>query len=284
MAAEEKEKTAVARILVALDASPHSEAALKEAVRLAAGLQAELLGLFVEDVDLMRAASLPFARELASRTAQERRLDQLSMERALRGQAERVRRALETTAQGAEVRWSFKVTRGRVSQELLAASAEVDMVVLGRAGRRMSKGGKPGRTAREVLARSLGTVVVMQNGTTLGRPVMTVFDGSPAAERALEMAARLAEADHKNLTVLIPAEGEEGVTTLREQAAGVLSKHEMTARYVDVPGHPGVEALAAAVERNGCRTLVASPSEPLLAGEALERLLERLGCLVVLVR
>ena len=53
----------VRRILVALDASPHSHAALEEAAALAKPLQAELAGVFVLDAELLRLSALPVARE-----------------------------------------------------------------------------------------------------------------------------------------------------------------------------------------------------------------------------
>ena len=52
------------RILVALDASPQSEAALRAAAELAALLEAELEGLFVEDINLLHLCGLPFGREI----------------------------------------------------------------------------------------------------------------------------------------------------------------------------------------------------------------------------
>ena len=55
----------LARILVALDASASGRAALAGAAALAAELQAELLGLFVEDANLLRLASLPFSARSA---------------------------------------------------------------------------------------------------------------------------------------------------------------------------------------------------------------------------
>ncbi|MGB7837261.1 MAG: universal stress protein, partial [Terrimicrobiaceae bacterium] len=55
----------IRRILVALDASAHSRAALEAACELALGLDAELSGLFVEDINLLRLAQLPFASEIS---------------------------------------------------------------------------------------------------------------------------------------------------------------------------------------------------------------------------
>jgi K+-sensing histidine kinase KdpD len=51
----------IRRILVALDASPDSLAALKTAADLARRMEAELMGLFVEDIELLRMADSPYA-------------------------------------------------------------------------------------------------------------------------------------------------------------------------------------------------------------------------------
>jgi len=50
------------RILVALDATEDSLTSLDLATRLAAKLRAELEGLFVEDINLLRMADLPCTR------------------------------------------------------------------------------------------------------------------------------------------------------------------------------------------------------------------------------
>ena len=54
----------IKRILVALDASAANRTALQTAALLASELQAELQALFVEDINLLRLAELPFAREV----------------------------------------------------------------------------------------------------------------------------------------------------------------------------------------------------------------------------
>jgi len=53
---EQYDEPTIRRILVALDASRYSLAALEAAIELAAGLEAELQGIFVEDVSELRAA------------------------------------------------------------------------------------------------------------------------------------------------------------------------------------------------------------------------------------
>ena len=61
---EHEREPTIRRILVALDASRHSLAALEAASELAEALKAELVGIFVEDVNLLYLAGLPFAREV----------------------------------------------------------------------------------------------------------------------------------------------------------------------------------------------------------------------------
>ena len=79
----------VRRVLVALDASAHSLAALEMALDLAVVSKAELVGLFVEDAHLLRLAESPQARELLYPSAEQRPLTLASMEQRLRLRASR---------------------------------------------------------------------------------------------------------------------------------------------------------------------------------------------------
>lgn len=85
---EQESEFVVRRILVALDVSQHSLAALEAAVKLAARMQAELLGLFVEDLNLLRVAGLRSARQIRYPSATAEPLDLAAMERDLRVRAE----------------------------------------------------------------------------------------------------------------------------------------------------------------------------------------------------
>ncbi len=50
------------RVVVAVDGSPTSLAAMEATGELASVWGAEMVGLFIEDTNLLRMASLPFAR------------------------------------------------------------------------------------------------------------------------------------------------------------------------------------------------------------------------------
>jgi hypothetical protein len=97
---------------------------LEAAARVAGRIGAELIGLFVEDVELLRFAALPFAEEIGAASAARRRLDAEALERALRVRAAEAERALAAAAASVAVPWSFRVVRGFAAAELLAAASE----------------------------------------------------------------------------------------------------------------------------------------------------------------
>lgn len=119
----------IRRVIVRLDPALQSRALLEAAVDLAGEMQAELLGLFVENQDLLHFAGLPFARELGFESATRRALDVESMERTLRALAKEARQALESVAARTQVQWSFRVVRGAPAAELLAAAEASDFVI-----------------------------------------------------------------------------------------------------------------------------------------------------------
>jgi nucleotide-binding universal stress UspA family protein len=116
-------------ILVAVDASPHSLAALETAAKVAACLKAELRGVYVEDIDLVRTAALPFACAISS-SGQAQRLTPDALERQLRRQAETARRAIEAAGSRSRVTWSFSVVRGAVRREIARAAASLGVPVV----------------------------------------------------------------------------------------------------------------------------------------------------------
>lgn len=264
----------IRRILVALDASSHSLAALQSAAGLAAKLGAELLGLFVEDSNLLQLAGLPFAREVGGVAGGVRRLDSPAMERSLMAQAERSRLALAAIAEPWRLRWSFRVVRGSVAEEVLAAAYEVDLVSIGKMGRQPSIGGRLGPTARSVAAAAPRSVLLTKHAIPARHGVGVIFEGTPSAVKALWAAARLAH-EEGGLSVLIPAADGATAQRLEDQAAQLLHSRGWSARYrwFDSGGELPPQLL------RGEGLLVAGADSGLA-----QVLLEELDCPVLLVR
>ncbi len=112
------------RIVVGLGAATRRHE-LEAAASLAGRIDAELVGLFVEDAELLRFAALPFAHEICLVSAQRRRLEVPALERAMRAHAADAERALAGTAERMAQQWSFRVARGVVAVELISAAVGV---------------------------------------------------------------------------------------------------------------------------------------------------------------
>jgi nucleotide-binding universal stress UspA family protein len=212
----EREIAAARRILVALDASPESLAALDHAASLAARLQAELEGLFVEDEDLLNLARQPFAREVSRLTNIARSLNQATLEEDLRNQAALARRALRQKAEALRLRWSFRVVRGRLEGVIQSASASADLVAMGR--RRQTIGGEAlGRTSASMARRlTCSVLMALPQQERPDAPVATVYLDSPCGSAALDLAVRTAREEHRPLLIIVPAKDRAEYETRRQ--------------------------------------------------------------------
>ncbi|HET8542520.1 MAG TPA: universal stress protein [Anaeromyxobacter sp.] len=179
------------RIVVGLDASPASLDALAAAALLAGRLRTDLAGLFVEDEDLLRLAGLPFAGVVRVPSGVREGIDRPRAEAELRALAAQAREALERAASAQRVACTFRVARGGVVAEVLAAAEEADLLVVGAGGHRRSGTARAGDTARAAAARARSSVLVLRRGGRLGDPIVAVDDGTPGAARAAAVARAL---------------------------------------------------------------------------------------------
>lgn len=273
----------VRRILVALDASAHSLAALAAAVDLAAAMEAELEGLFVEDINLLRLASLPFTVEVRH-TASVEALDSPKMERALKAQAEQARQALASAAGHLQLRWSFRVVRGHVAQEVLAAASRADLVTLGKLGRSKSPRARLGSTALRVASGTSGALLLVEHGVPAGPPVLVIYDGSQAAQRALDAASRLAaKSSGAHLTVLLLADTLEEGKRLEQEVSDRIEGRRLRLRFHSLLG-ADLPSLVRAIHSEEGGLVVLSTRSTALAEEAVQELLDRVRNAVLLVR
>lgn len=273
---------AIRRILVALDASAHSLAALEQAAEMAARLHSEVMGLFVEDINMVRLGALPVARHINRRTGRGEEIDQDMIEFGLKVQAAEAKRALERVAVRAGVRWSYRVTRGRVEEEVVAAANESDLVIVGWSSRPAEMGSRLGSSARAIAAHAPRPVLLMRRGTRLTGPVAAAFDGSEGAMTALGAAAAMARDLRDQVTVLLLAEDEEAATRLGEAAAKRLAHADVPIAFHQVKRARIANICAALAETQSGILVIHAESPMLVSGDATESL-DALTCPVLLV-
>ncbi|MCS6911696.1 MAG: universal stress protein [Myxococcota bacterium] len=274
------EEFALRRIAVGLDASERSLEALATAVDLAARCNAELVGLFIEDINLVRLADLEVARQIVLPTGvAASRPEMLAAE--LRMLARECRRALEAAAEQAHLRWSFSVSRGRVGAEIVAASATADLLVLGRTSRPLGPCRRLGSTVRAVLLQGSRPLLLLGHCMTRLSTLLVVYDAVLPGNRALRAAARLRRSGMGPLTVLLPAGS--AAQTLRECAEEHLASEGIGARCTPLPCLDGATLLYATAEVPGALLVLSADSEA-LRGQDAAAVLEAVEGPVLLVR
>jgi nucleotide-binding universal stress UspA family protein len=274
--ASKAETLSIRKILVALDASPQSLAALRAAVELSVKLEAELVGLFVEDIDLLRLADSPYARDLLLPTAKQTPLDRASMERKFKAQAEQVRKAMAAVANQAKVAWSFRVARGSVPSEILMAAAECDLLALGRIGWSFINKSGVGSTALAALSEAVPALLLSSRATFAEHPILVWCDGTPESVRSVLAAAELAQICSGRLTVLLSPSDQGTSNHLREQVVDLLKEMDIEVQYKYF--HSSNEAgFRAAVHSERPSVVVLTGTEPFSDKAKLVALLDEMG-------
>jgi hypothetical protein len=267
------------RVLVAIDASPGSLAAADSAARIASLLDAELVGLFVEDRALLRLSESPLARQVGPYgDRSDSRAGSSEVSRQLRAQALRSRVALARLAGRQNIAWSFRVVRGEVADEILSASSETDIVSLGRLGWALRQGQRLGSTARRLLGREGRITLFAARDLQPGRPVVVVHDGGEAGSEALELATRLVRGQPERLSILT---GKASEAAARQEMERVFGNHATRAR-VTSREELSAEAAIRHATREGAGVLLL-PATAVSGSDGLATLLCAVDCPVLVV-
>ncbi len=176
-------------ILVALDSSQHSMAALEVAAEMARIFEAELEGLFVEDINWFYLSHLPFMSEISEFTGTKREIGDLSMENEVRAQIKRLRRAFQKTGERTQIKYTFRTVRGKVENELITASSAVDLITSADWVKSFMRDRALGKTALSLLKQTHKPILLLQHGIKNGQSILVVVNESEVSERALKLAA-----------------------------------------------------------------------------------------------
>lgn len=233
------------RIAVGLDGSPHADAALSHALRIAAVSGAILRGVHVVDRSLLGgsvvadlSASVGF-QPFLNLTAE--------MRSALRSAGEAIVADFEARAKERSVAFESRLEEGSVSEFLERAARESDLFVAGSRGVNAAhRGDLVGRHA-DALARRLHSPLLLapQSYQEFRSPLLA-YDSSVKAKRALDLVAGLAALLELPVTVLaITEDAAEGRARLAE-AEAALAARGLAAQFLVRGGEPDEAILAAA--------------------------------------
>lgn len=193
------------RVLVLLDGSPPSRSALVAAAELAQARGADVLGIFVEETNLLRSGGYGFAREIGASSGQIRPLNTSRIEARMQALAREARAALQQVMLEHGIHQALKLCRGHVVNEVLSLARPEDLVIMGRTGWSASSRMLLGSSARSLVRQAPGDVLLWSEYRlqARGRVVVLLNHDQGANHRAVGTGADLARRHHQPLTILV---------------------------------------------------------------------------------
>jgi hypothetical protein len=185
------------------ESEPH---ALETIVALAAGNETGVSCVFIEDVDLLRAAQLPFALEVCRATNVVRRTSSSEVERGLKERAAAAKKLVVQTAEQAGAKWSFEVIRQRPASAVLELAKRTDITVFSATGSLRYRDGSISQLRSRT--RSL---------SSLDTSIVVLVDRSAASARAVQVAQKLATVRGLPVCGVVVAATKAGVDRLADQ-------------------------------------------------------------------
>jgi nucleotide-binding universal stress UspA family protein len=265
------------RVIVLLDDSPESMRALETAAGLARRRQGALLGLFVEELDLVRSAGFAFAGEIGALSGRLRPRARELVIGEIERRVRQVRRALERTASASGIEHELVVRRGRVVEEILSFSAPGDMLIVGRIGWSRRLGQVFGSVPLALARTAPGAVLIWASTPPLpGGRIAVLAENESTLESALAVARERSALHQCAVSVLLPPGlAPEQVEAVRRQTKGALDPaeipHEVRALTAANPA-----SLLHALGQARAVELILSRRGRLLNDPAGARLLERI--------
>lgn len=234
------------------------------ALHLAREAQATLESVFVEDIDLLHLAALPFTQELGRTSGALRPMQHTGLEALLRRRAEQARRLIAEHAVAARLEFSFRVARGTIAREAIAAAAHAEWVVV-----------TEGRAQ---------PVAVRLSGGPRNAPVAVVLEAGTPGRRALDTAVKLARRTASGVLVLLSSGKAADDRVLARETFEQAQRSLPELAHAQVLPMRDVRDVLREARRRGCQAVVVSSAARDDRGEVLVRLLEQGGCPVVIVR
>lgn len=193
----------IKRIVIACDAVGENVASIEAAAQLAVAMNAALRGVFVQDEGLLSWAALPFARNVGEAGEAHEVADEATILRQFEAYAVRVRTAVETAARTHAIGWSFDVVRGQSTLATLSIGDQ-DLLVIEGSSRPFAGRFRLGSRWLAEAFQAHGSVLLVRNAREWKEGVVALLRGSgKSAERVAAVAAGVAHAGNRRLTVLV---------------------------------------------------------------------------------
>jgi nucleotide-binding universal stress UspA family protein len=227
----------IKNILVPLDGSEHSKAALDYAIWLAEGFHGTLFGLHVIDTVSIEGT---FFHDISGSLGFEPYLDFSSkMREILEERGKIILGDFAETCAKNNVRCQTSLETGLIPNEICERAKLADLVVIGHRG--VNEGfttGLLGSTAETITRKCPRPVFVStKEFKAIQRPLLA-YDGSQRSSSAMESAAEFCTVLRLPLTVLTIAKEETTAQTVLQQAKAYLGSYGLDVKFESTRGYP----------------------------------------------
>ncbi|MDH4247742.1 MAG: universal stress protein [Deltaproteobacteria bacterium] len=278
-------------IVIGMDGSPASQAALKEAVEWSRVLGAELRGVFIEDeqrfvtypAGLSAEGGVPISVPLSEGA--------LSEENAkVKREGDTLEQAFTAACKGLKTRTRFIRRRGDVNDLMTQHARSSDLVVLGRRGFSEGVAGrKPGPTTETLIHQALRPVLVVPEKPRRGKGALFAYDGSRGVQRVLVPGSAMASAmGGPALAIAIGVDSAQEAF-LRETVLDYWKAWNLQGEFSLLPKKDRVSATIVEAARNKGHGLIImgafghNPLRELFFGSTTLEVLEQSDCPVLLM-
>jgi nucleotide-binding universal stress UspA family protein len=233
----------VRTILIPTDGSEYGRTAIDFGVYIARKLEAQLIGLHVIDIGLMRGTvfsdisgsiGLPPYQEFLP-----------VIEAGLDGRAETVLKAFRERCEAAGLHPETIKAVGVIDETIIEEGKKTDWIMLAQRGENfhLAKGGILGSTA-ELVVRNSGKPVMVTPKTYQDIESMALaYDGSPPAHNALKLAINLSEKAFWPLTVICITDNQAIADRLHKKVEATLEPFQIDCETIVIRGKENREIL-----------------------------------------
>ncbi len=241
------------QILVPVDGSEDAWVALSQAIEIAQEEESTIQALFVADSRIIEApywTAAPPDEPLP--TGDENKVElALTIGEMIAGFGEKALAEAKRRCEEAQVVCETSYEVGAVVNVILEKAEHVDLVVLGRHGQgAIYAGPHLGSVFEAVVRHAPCPVLATQAEVRPIRKVLVAYDGSDRAKDALYIGARLAQAQSRDLVLLVVNDGRPGQLNVFAEAKDWLEKHGVPAKYRYEEGEPAETILEVAREED----------------------------------
>lgn len=268
-------------ILVAIDTSSHSRAALKAAAALAKIMEARIHGLFVQDEIWSKISRIPSSSTINELTGTIRPLKQKKLENQIEMLEKRLRRRLETISRENKIKHSWESVRGIVEEKILEAAEEADLITIGRRGSSFPGRRRLGSSAKAVIEKSDKPVLILKQGLELGSKITILYDASAESQRGMRLALSLAQKNDSPITILVADNNPKALKERDKELENTLEEVSISTT-VKLLEHTDTWSFLNSVRNLNSDLLVISKNQPVIR-DNLETVLNNLNCPILLI-